>query len=71
MNAENFCRFFGKPSKSILSVAQCVPPRERWNGLARFLNKMADLTHPYGSFYTSFDNSGGHSKEKINPINNF
>ena len=25
--------------------SQCVPPRERWNGLARFLNKTAVLSH--------------------------
>ena len=38
----NIPPFFGKHSKSILSVAQCVPLGERRNGLARFLNKRAD-----------------------------
>ena len=33
------CRFFGKHSKSILSVAQCVALGERRNGLGMFPKK--------------------------------
>ena len=37
------CRFFVKPSKSILSGAQCVAVAQQKKGLARFLNKRAEL----------------------------
>ena len=44
--------FFGKPSKSILIVAQCVAVRQHTNGLARFLNKRAELVIEKTEWYT-------------------
>ena len=37
--------FFRKPSKSIMSGAQCVAVTHQKNGLAIFLNKTAVLLH--------------------------
>ena len=42
-NLTGFCRFFGKPSKSTLSVAECVAARHQKNGLAMFINKRAEI----------------------------
>ena len=45
LKTDNICPFFEKPSKSILSGAQCVAAAQQKKWLARFLNKRAVLTH--------------------------
>ena len=46
------CRFSVKPSKSILSVAQCVAVTHQKNWLARFLNKRAEMpSNPVAIIY--------------------